>query len=38
MMNTHVSIGEKPLAENATDAASMHAAAAAKGVFLQDAM
>ena len=29
---------EKPLAENAADAASMHAAAEQAGVFLQDAM
>ena len=29
---------EKPLAENAADAASMHAAAEEAGVFLQDAM
>ena len=29
---------EKPLAENAADAASMHAKAAEKGLFMQDAM
>ena len=29
---------EKPIAENAADAASMHAAAEEAGVFLQDAM